>query len=122
MREQEAGRRCHVPPMPRYNTDMQIRPATVRDVPGIADLIATFAQRGKMLFRSHAQLYEAVRDFHVAEKEGRIVGIVALEIVWADLAEVRSLAVHAEGQGQGVGKALVRAVIDEARRLEIQRV
>ncbi|HUO08348.1 MAG TPA: N-acetyltransferase [Phycisphaerae bacterium] len=103
---------------------MKIRPATVRDVPGIAALIEAFAQRGKMLFRSHAELYEAIRDFFVAEEEegGRVVGICALEIVWADLAEVRSLAVEASMQGKGIGKMLVNAVVEEARRLEIHRV
>src|SRR5271170_386185 len=89
---------------------MNIRPATVRDVPAIASLIEAYAQRGKMLFRSHAELYEAIRDFFVAEQGNSIVGICALEIVWADLAEVRSLAVDASQQGKGIGKALVTAV------------
>jgi amino-acid N-acetyltransferase len=101
---------------------MLIRPANVRDVPAIAALIAGFAQRGKMLFRSHAELYEALRDFQVAELEGRIAGICALEIVWADLAEVRSLAVDPAAQGRGIGKALVLAVAEEARRLQIHRI
>lgn len=101
---------------------MNIRPATVRDVPGIAALITAFAQSGKMLFRSHAELYENLRDFFVAEQDGAVVGICALEIVWADLAEVRSLAVDEAHHGRGVGSALVGAVVEEARRLEIQRV
>jgi amino-acid N-acetyltransferase len=101
---------------------MLIRPATVRDVPAIAALIATFAQRGKMLFRSHAELYEALRDFFVAEDRGTVVGVCALEIVWADLAEVRSLAVDPTCQGQGIGQALTKGVIHEARRLGIARV
>jgi amino-acid N-acetyltransferase len=101
---------------------MLTRPATVRDVPAIAALIATFAQRGKMLFRSHAELYEALRDFQVAEIDGHIAGICALEIVWADLAEVRSLAVDAASQGRGIGKALVQGILEEARRLQVQRV
>ena len=75
-----------------------------------------------MLFRSHAELYERVRDFFVAEDSGSLVGICALEIVWGDLAEVRSLAVAAGQQGRGIGRALVEAVVEEARRLEIQRV
>ncbi|HEY4330628.1 MAG TPA: N-acetyltransferase [Phycisphaerae bacterium] len=101
---------------------MLIRPATVRDVPAIASLIASFAQRGKMLFRSHAELYEAIRDFQVAEMEGRIAGACALEIAWADLAEVRSLAVEGAAQGKGLGKALVKGVVEEARQLQIHRV
>jgi amino-acid N-acetyltransferase len=107
---------------------MQMRPATVRDVPAIAALISTYAQHGLMLFRSHAELYETIRDFHVALAEPapatgeNIVGICALEIVWADLAEVRSLAVHPGSQGQGIGKALVNAVAQEALRLHIPRI
>lgn len=100
----------------------QIRPATVRDVPAIADLIGDFASRGRMLFRSHAELYETIRDFFIAEDNTTLIGICALEIVWADLAEVRSLAVAAAHQGKGVGRKLVEAVVEEARRLGIQRV
>jgi amino-acid N-acetyltransferase len=101
---------------------MKIRPATVHDVPAIARVISTFSQRGLMLFRSHAELYESIRDFFVAEQDGAIVGVCALEIVWADLAEVRSLAVDPAAQGRGVGSALVRAVEEEAGRLEIRRI
>jgi amino-acid N-acetyltransferase len=101
---------------------MLTRPATVRDVPAIAALISTFAQRGRMLFRSHAELYEAIRDFHVAEDQGALLGICALQIVWADLAEIRSLAVAPAAQHRGIGRALVSSLVDEARRLKIHRV
>src|ERR1035437_4006693 len=101
---------------------MKIRAATVRDVPAIAGLIGMFAQQGLMLFRSHAELYETVRDFFVAEEDGTVAGGCALEIVWADLAEGRSLAVDPSRQKKGIGNALVQAVMEEARRLEIRRV
>jgi amino-acid N-acetyltransferase len=100
-----------------------LRPATVRDVPAIDRLITHYAQRGIMLFRSHAELYESLREFMVAEaKSGEVVGICALEIVWADLAEVRSLAVDPGWQGRGIGRRLVEAMAEEARRLEVQRL
>lgn len=99
-----------------------IRPATVRDVPAMARLISTFAQRGKMLFRSHAELYETVRNFVVEEQRGAVIGVCALDVVWSDLGEVRSLAVDASCQGQGIGRRLVEAVIDQARHLQVQRV
>ncbi|MCL2647237.1 MAG: N-acetyltransferase [Phycisphaerales bacterium] len=101
---------------------MQIRPATVRDVPSIAALIATFAQRGKMLFRSHAELYETIRDFVIAEDADRLLGVCALEIIWADLAEIRSLAVAPAHQKQGLGRQLVQTIITEAQRLKIHRL
>lgn len=40
-----------------------IHPATVADVPAIARLINTYAERGLMLHRSHGELYETLRDF-----------------------------------------------------------
>lgn len=100
-----------------------VRPATVRDVPAMARLISTFAERGRMLFRSHAELYETLRDFVVAiDDTGKVVGVCALEIVWADLAEVKSLAVSSDCHGRGIGRKLVEAVVAEAQKLEIQKV
>ena len=55
-----------------------------------------------MLFKSYAQLYESLRDFAVFEKDGQVLGCTALAIIWADLAEVRSLAVDAAARGQGI--------------------
>lgn len=99
-----------------------IRSATIHDVPRIAEVINSHAELGKMLFKSYAQLYEDLRDFGVFEIDGQIVGCVALTIIWADLAEVRSLAVKDEHRGKGIGTALVEWAIDEGRRLGIRRL
>lgn len=99
-----------------------IRPATVHDVPRLAEIINSHAERGKMLFKNFAQLYEGLRDFAVYEEDGRVVGCVALTIIWANLAEVRSLAVDSRCIGRGIGKQLVNWTIDEARRLGIRRL
>ena len=99
-----------------------IRPATIHDVPRIAEVINSHAELGKMLFKSYAQLYEDLRDFGVYEIDGQIVGCAALTIIWADLAEVRSLAVEDEYRGRGIGTALVEWTIGEARRLGIRRL
>ena len=99
-----------------------IRPATIHDVPRIQQIINSHAELGKMLFKNLAQLYESIRDFAVYETEGRILGCTALTIIWADLAEVRSLAVDGACHGQGIGRQLVEWSIDEARRLHIRKV
>ena len=99
-----------------------IRSATVHDVPRMAEIINSHAERGKMLFKNLAQLYEDLRDFAVYEEADQVVGCVALTIIWADLAEVRSLAVDSACIGRGIGKKLVRWTIDEARRLGIRRL
>jgi amino-acid N-acetyltransferase len=99
-----------------------IRPANIHDVPRIQLVISSHAELGKMLFKSYAQLYEDLRDFGVYESDGQVVGCVALTIIWADLAEVRSLAVEDEFRGKGIGRTLVEWAIAEARRLGIRRV
>ena len=99
-----------------------IRAATIHDVPRIQQIINSHAELGKMLFKSFGQLYEDLRDFGVYEQEGRVVGCAALTIIWADLAEVRSLAVDETCRGRGIGRRLVEWTIDEARRLQIARL
>jgi amino-acid N-acetyltransferase len=96
------------------------------DVPAIHRLITDHAERNRMLFRSHAELYEHLRDFfvcqHNADAAPQVVGCAALELVWRDLAEIKSLAVDARHHGRGVGRRLVHAAIDEGRRLGLTRI
>lgn len=99
-----------------------IRPATIHDVPLIQAIVNSHAELGKMLFKSYAQIYDRLRDFAVYDIEGEVVGCVALAIIWADLAEVRSLAVHPDHIGRGIGRRLTEWCIDDARRLQIRRI
>lgn len=101
---------------------IMMRAATIHDVPRIQQIIANHAELGKMLFKSYAQLYESLRDFGVYEVDGRVVGCVALTIIWADLAEIRSLAVDDEHRRKGIGRGLVEWAVEEARRLGIRRL
>ena len=99
-----------------------IRSATVNDVPRVSEIINNHAELGRMLFKSYAQLYEDLRDFAVFEEGGKVVGCCALAIIWADLAEVRSLAVDDAYRGRGIGRQLVEWTVQEARRLQIRRL
>lgn len=99
-----------------------IQPATIHDVPRIQEIINSHAELGKMLFKSYAQLYEDLRDFSVYVKGGQVVGCVALAILWADLAEIRSLAVDSKYFGQGIGRRLTEWSIAEAHRLQIRKI
>jgi len=99
-----------------------IRSATVYDVAKIQAIINSHAERGKMLFKSLAQIFENLRDFAVCEQDQQVVGCAALTIIWADLAELRSLAVQEGFEGRGIGQQLVQWSIDEARRLHIRKI
>ncbi len=99
-----------------------IRKAKLADVPAIHELINEYAEQGQMLFRAPAELYEHLRDFVVFEEEGELVGCCALEIMWRDLAEIKSLSVRHDRHGQGVGRQLVEAAVVEAEGLGLHRV
>lgn len=99
-----------------------VRKAVLADVPAIHALVDLYARRGLMLPLAAEDVEHTLRDFFVCEAEGRLAGTAALNISWKGMAEVRSLAVSPEMIRQGVGSALVRACLDEARELGIERV
>ena len=104
----------------------RIRAARVEDVDAMRDLIDRYAAEDRMLSRSHDFLIEHLRDFLVADDDAAaadgFVGCCALAVLTLDLAEIRSLAVRQDAAGRGAGRALVRACVDEARRLGVRRV
>lgn len=100
-----------------------IRKAQIYEVPEIRRFLGEFAQDGGILPRTLADLYAQVRDYFVyREDQGPILGIAALHVCWAGLAEVRSVAVLPECQGQGIGTRLVNACLTEARALGLSEV
>lgn len=98
------------------------RKATVRDVPAMFRLINFWADRRQMLPKPLHALYKGIRDFWVAEEAGEVVGCCGLRVYTEDLAEVCSLAVAPGRQGRGIGQALVRCCLEEARAMGLRRV
>lgn len=102
---------------------MNVRNAKIVDVDAIHSLICCYAEQDRMLFRSHADIYENLQIFTVAEGQtGNIVGCCALAVVWSDLAEIKSLAVDSDHSGRGAGRMLVNACIDQAKDLGVEKV
>ena len=101
---------------------MNVRQARISDAKTISALINCYAEHDKMLFRSLAEIYENLQTFLVVEMDGTVVGCGALEIIWADLAEIKSLAVGPAHKSRGIGRALVEAAMDRARDLGVPRV
>ncbi len=101
---------------------MKVRKAKVSDAKAIYSLINFYAERDRMLFRSMADIYENLQAFIVAELNGNVVGCCALQIVWSDLAEIKSLAVDETNTEKGIGKMLVAAAIEQAAELGLPKV
>lgn len=107
---------------PVDKTTIQIRAATVRDVSAMLQIINDYAAGQVMLSRSPLSLYENLRDFLVADREGEILGCGALHVVWGDLAEIRSIAVRPNMKGQGLGMRLAQSLLEQAGALLLPRV
>jgi len=101
---------------------LTVTKASIADARAIHDTVNFFAQRGDMLPRTMGEVYENLRDFFVVRQDETFMGSVALHIVWSDLAEVKSLAVPEDVQARGIGSALVRACIEEARAIGLERI
>lgn len=102
--------------------NVDIRPARPADAGALAEFIDPFVAQKKLLPRTAEELDELLPHGFVAEIDGRIIGFAALEIYSKKLAEVRSLAVAEELQGQGLGRRLVEACVNRARERNVLEV
>jgi amino-acid N-acetyltransferase len=108
---------------PAIPTATVVRRARTPDVPSIKALVDIYAGSGRrLLAKELVTLYEDIADFRVAEHDGRIVGCGALHVLWADLGEVRTLAVHPEHLGRRIGEQLLLELIATARQLGLSRL
>lgn len=67
------------------DAEIVVRRARLEDVPGIAAVMADYVIQGVLLPRPVSELYQCLREFHVAERGGRIVACAALRVLWSDL-------------------------------------
>ena len=104
-----------------------IRPALPADVRTIRDLVEPLSRERILRPYEMVGYFEAVQEFLVATDPAgtagdTAVGCGALHVMWDDLAEVRTLAVHRDWRGRKVGHALLEALIERARALGLRRV
>jgi N-acetylglutamate synthase-like GNAT family acetyltransferase len=99
-----------------------IRPAHVRDAKTISELIGLYVADGTLLPRTPEFIAERVIDFLVTSVNGRVIACVHLDEYSPSLVEVRSLAVDPGFQGRGIGRELVRAAEEVARKRDYATV
>ena len=98
------------------------RPAQLTDVPQLEALMAPFVATGDLLPRSRYDLSRHIKEYVVVESGGGIVACGSLKIYDPELAEIAGLAVRDDWQGRGLGRAVIDALIAEARTLGLSRV
>ena len=101
-----------------------LRKAQIADVKTIHRMINKSSERGEILPRSLMDIYGSLRDFNIYFDENKqsVAGICAMNIIWENLAEIRSLYVEKEHRGQGIARKLVEACVSEAITLGLFRI
>jgi len=104
------------------SAEVVVRRARTPDVRAIRSLVEPMARSRRIVSKDAVAYYEAVHEFRVVEVDGEVVGCGALHVLWEDLGEIRTVAVHPSAVGRGVGHAIVRALLEGARELGLRRI
>jgi len=102
----------------------EVRWARGSDVRSIRELVRPLA--GNTLTPKDAvAYYEALQQFRVIsdpDTPDRVLGCGALHVMWEELAEVRTLAVHPDHTRRGLGGRLLETLLEDARALGLRRI
>src|ERR1700693_5800350 len=101
---------------------VEVRKARMSDIAPMLGLINGYAASGVMLPRTEFEISESMRDFSIAESEGRLVGCGALHFYSPTTGEIRSLAVGESAKTHGVGRRLIETLIEEAFEYSLDAV
>ena len=103
--------------------DLHVRRARSLDAQAISRLNNTFADEGQMLRRSPEAISLAIDDYVVVQnRTGELLACGALKEYSPSVAEVAAIAVSRSAHGKGLGRAIVSAVEDLARKRGIYDV
>src|ERR1700722_17369259 len=94
---------------------IEVRKASMQDIPALLELINGYAAKGIMLSRTEFEMSENMRDFMVAYDGNTLAGCGALHFYSPTMGEVRSLAVSQTHTKHGIGRLMVDALVYEAK-------
>jgi amino-acid N-acetyltransferase len=101
-----------------------VRRARTSDVRGIRALIDAYSVERRLLSKATVAIFESVQEFLVAvrDDDGSLVGCGAIHVMWEDLAEIRTVAVHPSMRGHKIGHRIVTELLATAAALGVARV
>lgn len=103
--------------------DLFVRRARPSDAAAISHLNNTFANEGQMLRRTPEMISLAIDDYVVVQNtSGELLACGALKEYSPSVAEVAAIAVSKAAHGKGLGRAIVTAVEELARKRGIYDV
>jgi amino-acid N-acetyltransferase len=104
------------------NKSIEVRKASMQDIPPLLELINGYAAKGIMLPRTEFELSENMRDFSVAYEGNKLAGCGALHFYSPAIGEIRSLAVAESHKTHGIGRLIVEALVYEAKMYGLEAV
>ncbi|MES2626868.1 MAG: amino-acid N-acetyltransferase [Pseudomonadota bacterium] len=100
----------------------QLRPATIKDVGGILELIEPLEEEGVLVHRSRELLEAEIEQFVIIEREGMIIACGALYPQDAQSGEVACMATHPEYRNHSRGQMILEQIEKNARKLGLGRL
>ena len=111
-----------VPELDGPSPAVLLRRGEYADVPALHALLDGYAQQGLLLPRTPEQIARRIHEFIVAVDADGIVGCGALHMYTHKLAELVALGVDERVQGQGIGRIIVEAIVEEAQTRGVRRL
>ncbi len=100
-----------------------MRTATLNDIGGLLELMKPLEQQGKLAKRSREKVEMEIADYSVLERDGLIIGCIALH---ADKAgkcgALACLVVHPDYQGSARGQRLFEHACQKAKQLQLNKL
>ena len=104
------------------STEVILGKPTLADVTSMQKLVAPYVEEGIILYRNNDEVANTIRSYTIARIGREIVGFAALYIYSQQLGEIRSLVVGRGHQRKGIGKKVVRALLEEGRHYGLKRI
>lgn len=101
----------------------ELRPATLRDIGGILELISPLEQQGILVKRSREKLEMEITDYIVIERDGMIIACSALHLIPETATGIIAcMAVHPEYQKAARGNRLLEYIYKQAKLLKLNQL
>ena len=101
---------------------MKVIKPNLNNIIDIQRLLKPYVDEGIILNRDEDEIAANIRSYKMIYNNDIPVGVGALHIFSPFLGEIRSLAVDKKYQGKGIGKKLVKSLLEEAKDLGLKEV
>lgn len=100
-----------------------LRQAALTDIGGLLELIKPLEYQGKLAHRSREKIEMEIADYYVLERDGLIIGCIALHPdLTAHCGVIACLAVHQDYQGAARGQRLFDYACQQAKRQRLTKL